>query len=197
MEIRTLTLGIYQTITYLVVQDNEIIVIDPVSKPERIQALIKENETLVGICLTHGHFDHIGAVDELVSKYNCPVFIHKDDYELTQDSEKNYSQTKKIKLKSKIEFYSDSMKIKSFNFDVLNTPGHTKGSVCLRFDNNLFTGDTLFKGSIGRTDLYGASPQEMKQSLRLLRSLQEDYIIYPGHDGITTLFDELKRNPYL
>lgn len=197
MEIRTLTLGIYQTNTYLVVQDNEIIVIDPVSKPERIQALIKENETLVGICLTHGHFDHIGAVDELVSIYNCPVFIHKDDYELTQDPEKNYSQTKKIKLKSKIEFYSDSMKIKKFNFDVLNTPGHTKGSVCLRFDNNLFTGDTLFKGSIGRTDLYGASPQEMKQSLRLLRSLQEDYIIYPGHDGITTLFDELKRNPYL
>lgn len=197
MEIRKLTLGIYQTNTYLVVQDNEIIVIDPVSKPERIQALIKENETLVGICLTHGHFDHIGAVDELVSIYNCPVFIHKDDYELTQDPEKNYSQTKKIKLKSKIEFYSDSMKIKSFNFDVLNTPGHTKGSVCLRFDNNLFTGDTLFKGSIGRTDLYGANPQEMKQSLRLLRSLQEDYIIYPGHDGITTLFDELKRNPYL
>lgn len=197
MEIRTLTLGIYQTNTYLIVQNNEIIVIDPVSKPERIQSLVKENETIVGICLTHGHFDHIGAVDDLVNIYNCPVFIHKDDYELTQDPEKNYSQTNKIKLKSKINFYSDTMKLKSFNFEVISTPGHTKGSVCLRFDNNLFTGDTLFKGSIGRTDLYSANPQEMKQSLRLLRSLQDNFNIYPGHDGITTLFDELKRNPYL
>lgn len=197
MEIRTLTLGIYQTNTYLIIQDNEIIVIDPVSKPERIQALIKENETIVGICLTHGHFDHIGAVDDLVNIYNCPVFIHKDDYELTQDPEKNYSQTKKIKLKSKIDFYSDTMRLRSFNFEVISTPGHTKGSVCLKFNNNLFTGDTLFKGSIGRTDLYSANPQEMKQSLRLLRSFQDNFNIYPGHDSITTLFDELKRNPYL
>jgi len=197
MEIRTLTLGLYQTNTYLVVQNNEAIVIDPVSKPERIQSLLNEKETIVGICLTHGHFDHIGAVDDLVSLYHCPVFIHQDDFELTQDPKKNYSQTKKIKLKSKIDTYKDTMKLSSFEFDVLSTPGHTKGSVCLRFGMNLFTGDTLFKGSIGRTDLYSASPQDMKQSLRLLRSLQENYIIYPGHDGITNLFDELKRNPYL
>ena len=97
MEIRTLILGIYQTNTYLVVNKNEVIVIDPVSKADRIQSLLNANETIVGICLTHGHFDHIGAVDELVSIYNCHVFIHKDDYELNQDPEKNYSQTKKIK----------------------------------------------------------------------------------------------------
>lgn len=197
MEIRTLTLGIYQTNTYLVVNNNDVIVIDPVSKADRIQSLLNAEETIVGICLTHGHFDHIGAVDDLVNIYHCPVYIHEDDLELTQDPEKNYSQTKKIKLKSKLTVYSDKMKIQSFDFDVIHTPGHTKGSVCLRFDNNLFTGDTLFKGSIGRTDLYGASTQEMKQSLRILRSLNENYIIYPGHDGSTTLFDELKRNPYL
>lgn len=197
MEIRTLTLGIYQTNTYLVVNNNEVIVIDPVSKAERIQSLLNAEEKIVGICLTHGHFDHIGAVDDLVNIYHCPVYIHEDDLELTQDPEKNYSLTKKIKLKSKLTVYSDKMKIHSFDFEVIHTPGHTKGSVCLRFDNNLFTGDSLFKGSIGRTDLYGASPQEMKQSLRILRSLNENYIIYPGHDGSTTLFDELKRNPYL
>lgn len=197
MEIRTLTLGIYQTNTYLVINNNDVIVIDPVSKTDRIQSLLKENESIVGICLTHGHFDHIGAVDDLVNVYKCPVYIHEDDYELTQDPEKNYSQTKKIKLKSKLLFYSERTKIKSFDFEVIHTPGHTKGSVCLRFDENLFTGDTLFKGSIGRTDLYGASPQEMKQSLRTLRSLNENYNIFPGHDGSTTLFDELKRNPYL
>jgi len=197
MEIRTLTLGIYQTNTYLVVNNNEVIVIDPVSKADRIQSLLNANETIVGICLTHGHFDHIGAVDDLVNIYHCPVYIHEDDLELTQDPEKNYSQTKKIKLKSKLSVYSDRMKIQSIDFEVIHTPGHTKGSVCLMFENNLFTGDTLFKGSIGRTDLYGANPQEMKQSLRTLRSLNENYVIYPGHDGSTTLFDELKRNPYL
>ncbi|HET6785640.1 MAG TPA: MBL fold metallo-hydrolase, partial [Erysipelotrichaceae bacterium] len=79
MEIRTLTLGMYQTNTYCIVQDNKLIIIDPVSKADRIQSLIKENEILVGICLTHGHFDHIGAVDDLVDLYHCPVFIHNDD----------------------------------------------------------------------------------------------------------------------
>ncbi len=197
MEIRTLTLGIYQTNTYCLIENTDVIIIDPVSKPERIQALIKDNEHVIGICLTHGHFDHIGAVDDLVDIYNCPVYIHEDDFELTQDAEKNYSQTKKIKLKSKLSFYKDTMKLGSFEFDVYHTPGHTKGSVCLRFENSLFTGDTLFKESIGRTDLYGSSPQQMKQSLRFIRSLNEDYAIYPGHDEKTNLFNELKRNPYL
>jgi len=197
MEIRTLTLGMYQTNTYCIVQDNKILIIDPVSKAERIQSLIRENEVIVGICLTHGHFDHIGAVDDLVDLYHCPVFIHNDDIEMTQDPEKNYSQTKKIKLKSKLTTYTDKMNVQSIEFEVYHTPGHTKGSVCLRFNNNLFTGDTLFKGSIGRTDLYGGNAQEMKQSLRFIHSLNEDLTIYPGHDGITQLFDELKRNPYL
>lgn len=197
MEIRTLTLGLYQTNTYLIINNDEVIVIDPVAKAERIQALLKEGEKIIAICLTHGHFDHIGAVDDLVNLNQCPVYIHELDYALTQDPEKNYSQTKKIKLKSKINYYNDSMEIGSFKFDVLHTPGHTSGSVCLRFKDILFTGDTLFKGSIGRTDLYGANPQEMKQSLRLLRSLKDDYRIYPGHEESTTLFDELKRNPYL
>lgn len=197
MEIRTLTLGMYQTNTYCIVQDNKLIIIDPVSKADRIQSLIKENEILVGICLTHGHFDHIGAVDDLVDLYHCPVFIHNDDIDMTQDPDKNYSQTKKIKLKSKLTPYTDHMNVQSIEFEVYHTPGHTKGSVCLRFGTHLFTGDTLFKGSIGRTDLFGGNAQEMKQSLRFIRSLNEDLTIYPGHEGITHLFDELKRNPYL
>lgn len=197
MEIRTLKLGLYQTNTYILIKNDKAIIIDPGSKVERIQALIKESEQVVGICLTHGHFDHIGAVDDLVELYHCPVYIHDEDFDLTQDPEKNYSQTKKIKLKSKLCFYKDSMQIMDFNFEVYHTPGHTKGSVCLKFDNDLFTGDTLFKGSIGRTDLFGGSSQQMKQSLRFIRSLNHDYNVYPGHDSITTLFDELKHNPYL
>lgn len=197
MEIRTLTLGVYQTNTYFLVQNKQVIIIDPVSKPERIHALLKNDEKIIGICLTHGHFDHIGAVDELVTLNKCPVFIHQDDYELTQDSEKNYSQTKKIKLKSKIDFYTNHMCIGTFEFNVFHTPGHTKGSVCLEFNDILFTGDTLFKGSIGRTDLYGGNAQEMKQSLRFIRSLKENYTIYAGHEEFTSLAYELKHNPFL
>jgi hydroxyacylglutathione hydrolase len=197
MEIRTIKLGFYQTNTYIIINNSDVIIIDPVSKAERIQALVKDNERVVGICLTHGHFDHIGAVDDLVDLFSCPVYIHEDDFDLTQDPEKNYSQTKKIKLKTKLNFYRDSMQIGSFTFDVFHTPGHTKGSVCLKFDDILFTGDTLFKGSIGRTDLFGGSPQQMKQSLRFIRSLNHDYSIYPGHDNITTLFEEIKHNSYL
>jgi hydroxyacylglutathione hydrolase len=197
MEIRKIKLGFYQTNTYIIINNSDVIIIDPVSKAERIQALVKDNERVVGICLTHGHFDHIGAVDDLVDLFSCPVYIHEDDFDLTQDPEKNYSQTKKIKLKTKLNFYRDSMQIGSFTFDVFHTPGHTKGSVCLKFDDILFTGDTLFKGSIGRTDLFGGSPQQMKQSLRFIRSLNHDYSIYPGHDNITTLFEEIKHNSYL
>jgi glyoxylase-like metal-dependent hydrolase (beta-lactamase superfamily II) len=197
MEIRTLKLGIYQTNTYILINNDQVIIIDPVSKADRIQAVIKDNERVVGICLTHGHFDHIGAVDDLVDLYNCPVYIHEDDFDLTQDSEKNYSLTKKIKLKTKLNFYKDIMQIDTFKFEVFHTPGHTKGSVCIKFDNDLFTGDTLFKGSVGRTDLFGGSAQQMKQSLRFIRALNHDYIIYPGHDNVTTLFEELKHNPYL
>ena len=109
MEVRTITLGIYQTNTYLIVKNNQVIIIDPVSKADRIQNIIQDNEKVVGICLTHGHFDHIGAVDDLVQIYKCPVYIHELDFEMTQDPEKNYSQTKKIKLKSKQKFYQDSM----------------------------------------------------------------------------------------
>lgn len=197
MEIRTLKLGVYQTNTYILLNNNLAIIIDPVSKADRIQAILKENERVVAICLTHGHFDHIGAVDDLVDLYQCPVYIHEDDFDLTQDPEKNYSQTKKIKLKAKLQFYKDIMQIESFIFEVFHTPGHTKGSVCLKFDNDLFTGDTLFKGSIGRTDLFGGNSQQMKQSLRFIRSLNQDYTIYPGHDSVTTLFEELKYNPFL
>lgn len=197
MEIRTLKLGIYQTNTYILVNKDEVIIIDPVSKADKIQAIINENERVVGICLTHGHFDHIGAVDDLVELYYCPVYIHKDDFDLTQDPEKNYSQTKKIKLKTKLDFYKDTMQIESFKFEVFHTPGHTRGSVCLKFNNDLFTGDTLFKGSIGRTDLFDGNSQQMKQSLRFIRSLNHDYTIYPGHDSVTSLFEELKHNPYL
>lgn len=196
MEVRTLVLGLFQTNTYLLVEDGEVVIIDPVSKAERIQSKILEGERVVGILLTHGHFDHIGAVDELADLYQCPVYLHYNDYELTQDPQKNYSQTKKIKLKSKLNFYEYHLKLGQLKFIIHHTPGHTPGSVCIEYKDRLFTGDTLFKESVGRTDLYKGSPQDLKQSLRLIAKMEPHLVIYPGHDEQSTLAAEFKNNPY-
>lgn len=196
MEVRTLVLGLFQTNTYLLVENDEVVIIDPVSKSERIQSKILDGERVVGILLTHGHFDHIGAVDELAEFYQCPVYLHYEDYELTQDPQKNYSQTKKIKLKTKLSFYEDHLQLGQFKFIIHHTPGHTPGSVCIEYKDRLFTGDTLFKQSVGRTDLYKGSPQDLKQSLRLIAKMNPHLIIYPGHEEQSTLADEFKNNPY-
>jgi glyoxylase-like metal-dependent hydrolase (beta-lactamase superfamily II) len=196
MEIRTLVLGLFQTNTYLLVEEGEVVIIDPVSKADRIQGKILESEKVVGILLTHGHFDHIGAVDELAEIYQCPVYLHYEDYELTQDPQKNYSQTKKIKLKAKLNFYETQLKLGHYVFDIHHTPGHTPGSVCIEYKDSLFTGDTLFKGSVGRTDLYRGSPQDLKQSLRMLAKMDPSIKIYPGHEDESNLAYEFKHNPY-
>lgn len=196
MEVRTLVLGLFQTNTYLLVDEGEVVIIDPVSKSERIQSKILEGERVVGILLTHGHFDHIGAVDDLADIYQCPVYLHYNDYELTQDPQKNYSQTKKIKLKSKLNFYEDQLKLGQLKFIIHHTPGHTPGSVCIEYKDRLFTGDTLFKESVGRTDLYKGSPQDLKQSLRLIAKMDPHLVIYPGHEEQSTLANEFKNNPY-
>ena len=197
MEIRKLVIGQFQTNTYLLVADNEVVIIDPVSKAERIQAQISQHEKVIGILLTHGHFDHIGAVDELVELYQCPVYLHYEDYELTQDPQKNYSQTKKIKLKSKLSFYEHTLNLGQYVFIIHHTPGHTPGSVCIELNDALFTGDTLFKQSVGRTDLYRGSAQDLKQSLRTLAKMDPLLKIYPGHEDETSIAEELKNNPYL
>lgn len=196
MEIRTIVLGMFLTNTYLLVEADEVIIIDPVSKADRIQAKILNNEKVVGILLTHGHFDHIGAVDELAEVYQCPVYLHYEDYEMTQDPQKNYSQTKKIKLKSKLKFYEEQLQLGHFEFIIHHTPGHTPGSVCIEYKDLLFTGDTLFKESVGRTDLYRGNPQELKQSLRRIAKMDPRMKIYPGHEEQSTLSHELTSNPY-
>lgn len=196
MEVRTIVLGLFQTNTYLLVEENEVVIIDPVSKAERIQTKIQGHEKVIGILLTHGHFDHIGAVDDLAEHYQCPVFLHYEDYELTQDPQKNYSQTKKIKLKSKLSFFDDQLQLGHFIFTIHHTPGHTPGSVCIEYKDLLFTGDTLFKESVGRTDLYRGNPQELKQSLRQIAKMDPLMKIYPGHEAQSSLAHEFKNNPY-
>lgn len=197
MEIKTFVLGPLQTNTYLLSIDDKAILIDPASKPEKCIELLGDKK-LIAILLTHGHFDHIKAVDGLYKQYKCPVYLHKDDEYLARDkkSGEDFGLVSYISCPT-IHINEGHNKIDPFEFDTIYTPGHTKGSVLYMFDDSIFTGDTLFKGSVGRTDLDGGNQSELIRSLRFFNSLNKDYYIYPGHDQPTTLLNELRYNPYL
>ena len=197
MDIRTYVMGPIATNTYVLVSGNEAIIIDPASKPEKMIEKLGDLD-LKAVLLTHGHFDHIKACDGLYEKYHCPIYLHEDDEELARDKNSgadfglvSYISCKTLPLKE------GKMKIGPFEFEVIFTPGHTPGSVIFVFDHYIFTGDTLFRGSVGRTDLKGGDARTLKESLRVFKSFKEEYFILPGHDDPSTLSFELANNWYL
>ena len=149
---------------------------------------------------THGHFDHSYSDDIIRQKYNIPLAIHINDTEMLSDANKNFSTmvgNPIIINKADIIFEKEEIKETSFcKYSVIYTPGHSKGSVCILIDNTLFAGDTVFKNSIGRTDLYGGNYDELILSLQKIKKLPKDTIIYPGHGSFTTLKNELENNMY-
>ena len=193
MKIYTLPLGQLETNCYLVADgDGVAAVIDPAAAPERILQTARESSlTIQAILLTHGHFDHVGAVAGLSQALRCPVWMHENELTLPEyltDGPLYYT-----------DGYGegDTVTVGKLNFTVLHTPGHTPGSVCLRCGDALFSGDTLFAGSCGRTDFSGGSGSEMCRSLRRLAQLPGDLAVYPGHGEATTLARERRENPYL
>lgn len=194
LQIHTLPLGDYQTNCYILHQEGNrnCLVIDPGYEPEIILSYLSEKGlTLQAILLTHGHFDHVGAVRELAAQTDCRVYLNPK--ELTMPP----------MLTAGPLYYTNSygegdrLDIAGISLQVLETPGHTPGSVCLITENNLFSGDTLFRGSCGRTDLPCGDHRAMTESLKRLAALREDYNVYPGHGSNTTLAREQKTNPYL
>ena len=191
MKIFTMPLGDYQTNCYLVWdEEKNCAVIDPGYEAERILAKLQaEGLILRAVLLTHGHFDHVGAVKALAEKTGASVWMNEKDLALPPF------------LTAGSIYYTDSygegdlVTVGALKFSVLETPGHTKGSVCLRCGNALFTGDTLFASSCGRTDL-GGSWQALEQSLRRLRLIPENLQVYPGHGPSSTLDAERRSNPY-
>ena len=150
--------------------------------------------------LTHGHYDHFLAVPALQEKWdNLPVYVHPADCptELTEyDMGQVFPTATALKNRRELA-EGETVDIGSLSFRVLHTPGHTPGSVSLLAGDVLFTGDTLFCGSIGRTDFAGGDDALMRQSLARLKALDGDYRVYPGHEGETTLERERRSNPYL
>ena len=154
------------------------------------------------IFLTHGHFDHIGAVAELVRRTGCEVYIHQNDLARLADGDASAGRVFGISgaegfAEGKPFGDEDVLTLDELEFDVLHTPGHTPGSCCFIVKDCMFTGDTLFARSIGRTDLPGGDMAQMHRSLKKILDLGGDLKIYPGHMKVTSLDKEKKLNPYL
>ena len=202
MHILTLPLGAYQTNCYLVWSDESAhcLVIDPGYYPDEIlSAAEKAGKTIAAIFLTHGHFDHTGAVEELVQKTGCQLWMHQSDYSPARHPLRKQLYPLSDCAFPPVNFYEEGevVTIAGCEFQILETPGHSQGSVCILSGRNLFTGDTLFRGSCGRTDLLGGSWHTIQDSLQRLKNLEGNYTIYPGHGPSSTLEEERAGNPYL
>ena len=190
LTIHTLVLGMYQVNCYIVHNEDSdrCVVIDPGYEPQKISAFLQEKGLQAeAILLTHGHFDHVGGVKALSE--NRKVYLHKLEHTMPQalTAGELYAT----------DYYADALQIAGMHFTVLHTPGHTPGSVCLLVEDALFSGDTLFAGSCGRTDLPGGDWATIQSSLRQLSDLPGDYRVFPGHAEETTLARERQYNPYL
>ncbi|MDB8793771.1 MBL fold metallo-hydrolase [Romboutsia sp. 1001216sp1] len=178
-------------------------VVDPGGAEDKILNYIKNNGlTLEYILLTHGHGDHIGAVKSIREKTGAKVVAHTDEKELLNDNRKNLScmmpHCGPQELDADI-YVNDKEKLTLGNLKLsfIHTPGHTKGGMCIRVNDDMFTGDTLFAGSIGRTDFIGGSYKELEKSLKKLSKYENDVKIYPGHGPSSTLGIEKTSNPYM
>ena len=194
LNIETYPLGSYQTNCYIVYESDapDCIVIDPGYEPETVLLELKRlKKNLAAILLTHGHFDHVGAVRVLVAETDCDVYIHENELSLPP------TFTAGPLYYTNCYGEGDVLSIAGLSIRVLHTPGHTPGSVCLMAEDVIFSGDTLFQGSCGRTDLPGGNPTEIFQSLRRLSALEKDYRVMPGHGMETTLEEEREYNPFL
>jgi len=206
MNIITIQTGELYVNTYVVHDETgkECIIIDPGGSFLKIKRIIDEYRLIPkAILLTHGHFDHIGAVEKLNSEYDAPVYIHRLDADMLIDSKKNLSAflfKQETSSKAADFLLEDNQKldISGIDITVLHTPGHSPGGVVFLIDGVAFTGDTLFKMSIGRADFIGCDSALLDQSLKLLKKdIPKDYKIFPGHGVESTFEDELKSNPYL
>ncbi|MBQ6334100.1 MAG: MBL fold metallo-hydrolase [Erysipelotrichaceae bacterium] len=197
MKIETYVMGPLATNTYLLSIEDEAILIDPAAKAEKVIEKLGDRK-LIGILLTHGHFDHIKAVDGLYEHYHCPVYLHPYDEPLARDKYSGAMFGLTAYISCPIQHLKEGrMQIGPFGFEVIFTPGHTPGSAIFVFEDAIFTGDTLFKGSVGRTDLEGGDERLLKSSLRIFKEFDKDYLLYPGHDQASTLADELANNWFL
>lgn len=205
IEIKSMTLGMVATNCYLIIskETKEALLIDPADNALRISNVIEENVcTLKAILLTHGHFDHIMALNELKKRYNVPVYAHEEEEDVLKQSSLNMSGMIGQIYTTQADIYvkdGEHLKLAGLDIIVLHTPGHTKGGVCyyLPEEKVLMSGDTLFHCSIGRTDFPTGSMSQLVRSVKeQLFVLPDDVQVYPGHDSVTSIGYEKQYNPF-
>ena len=204
IHVERIAVGELQTNAYVVFSEKSLacLIIDPGAEPERIIRLVKAGRLKPGgIVLTHGHADHSGGVRELLAAWPMTLMIHRLDRDIFR-SPLNRELGESLGLPippdpSRLLENGEIVSVAEISIVVIHTPGHTPGSVVLALGRRLFTGDTLFQGSAGRTDLPGGDEDELKRSLRLISRFPPDTLLLPGHGDMTTLEEELASNPFL
>lgn len=194
MNVKTLVLGDYGTNCYILWNEGNAncLVIDPGYEPETVLDTVESlGLGIEAVLLTHGHFDHVGGVRQIAADTGCRVFLNPADTSMPP------------MMTAGQLYYTDTyqggeeLELAGLKVSVMSTPGHTPGSVCLMCGEHMFSGDTLFAGSCGRTDLPGGDWDTIVNSLSRLKELDADFHVYPGHGSATTLAREKRVNPYM
>lgn len=207
MTVKKFLAGPFGTNCYLAVNEDtkEAVIVDPAGLPENLADCVeREGIRIQAVLLTHAHFDHIMGIDAVIKAYGrMPVYVHQEDKRMLEDASMNMSEGLGAGYTySEGEAVTDGqvLSLAGYEFQVFHTPGHTPGGVCYYVESEavLFSGDTLFQMSVGRTDFPGGSMSDLVQSIReKLLILPEDTHVYPGHMGTTTIREEKGFNPFL
>lgn len=204
MKLKIFKENLAQINSYLLIKKNQAILIDPgFNGSQIIQYCNEKSVKIEHVILTHGHFDHIKDLNLIANNFDVEMYISEFDLEILNNDDFNYAKafgSKFIKPKKNINLLKDNDILSLFeeSFLIINTPGHTKGSISIKYGKNLFTGDTLFYNSVGRTDLYSGNQTQLFKSIdKINKSIGNDFLIYPGH-GESGFFKEVKQvNPYI
>ncbi|WP_308629378.1 MBL fold metallo-hydrolase [uncultured Enterococcus sp.] len=205
MHIEQIKTGMIEENCYLVYNDEALLIIDPGEDAAKIKTQIeKTQQQPVAILLTHTHYDHIGAVEELRQFYQIPVYVSPLEQSWLGDPILNLSGLGRhddivniIVSPAEYEFEMKPYRLGNMTFRVVPTPGHSIGSVSFIFDDFVVSGDALFKGSIGRTDLYTGNLEQLLHSIQTqLFVLPDEFAVYPGHGDATTIEHEKRTNPF-
>lgn len=205
LKIERILTGPIQENCYLIYNDTNLLIIDPGAEAEKISSQIKKTGKIpTAILLTHTHYDHIGAVEALRNLYKIPVYVSPLEQEWLSDPILNLSGLGRhddiadiIVQPADVTFAMEKYKLGGMDFTVVPTPGHSIGSVSFIFDDFVVTGDALFKGSIGRTDLHTGDMNQLLHSIQTyLFTLPDEFPAYPGHGDATTIEHEKKTNPF-
>lgn len=201
MKISRIPLGIYAANCYILTDEDtkDTAIIDPGGNAEfLINEIEKLNVNVKYILLTHGHADHIGGVNEVKKHYNIPAYINSKDMEMISSGEDIFGKLWDNTENDKVIKEGDVLSLGNLKIKCIETPGHTPGGMCFLVENVIFTGDTLFQGSIGRTDFIGGDFDSLITNVRTkLMCLNDDIMVLPGHGPESSIGYEKKNNPFL